>query len=701
MPESRTDTQPPGSAAEFEFCGWRGRPDLLKVWRADKEVRIEPKVMQLLAFLVKAQGDPCTRATIMQAIWGHEHVTEDALNRLIARLRKLLTDELECAAYVETLPSVGYRLHIPADEHGSTNSAKSDSHLRYIVAALAGVFSVLILFFIFKDLTYTNGRNTVVENNATMRALPLTSLPGREIQPTISPDGSHIAFTYRPEPDGNWNIYVRPVNSEAMLQITENAGDNKHPAWSPDGEWLAFLHYQDNACEVRLVAPIGGGIRRVAECDAGLGDSLTWTTDGESLVFHPPGERGLYKISINTGLTRQLTFPPADVLRDSDAAFSPDGSSLAFIRWQTYGVADVFITTGEGGNAQRLTSDNQKLHGLVWDIDNEHILFSSNRAGGFALWRISAGGSDLQRMPVIGRSIDAPAISRDGRRLVYQEWHEITNVFAINTLAPGKETQAVTRSTRWDWNAQPTSDGSRMVFVSDRNGSTEIWVMNGPAPNDVMRLTEFNGPFTSSPAWSWNEQSIAFDSSASDGNFDIYLIHADGGSMQRLTEHAAADRHPHFSEDGEHLLFASQRSGEWEVWRLNLASGEKQPVTRNGGYFAFEDEAGRFYFSRHDVPGIWRKTDISSEPELILAELDPIDSVNWLLKENMIWYVERDEANQPFLALYDIENESTSRISPLENLFYKSGLGVDGGGNIYFSAVVRYEADLFMMENFN
>ena len=67
------------------------------------------------------------------------------------------------------------------------------------------------------------------------KLLPLTSLPGVEKQPSLSPDGSRVAFSWKGD------IYVKQVGSEAVLRITKNPAMNSWPAWSPDASQIAFV----------------------------------------------------------------------------------------------------------------------------------------------------------------------------------------------------------------------------------------------------------------------------------------------------------------------------------------------------------------------------------------------------------------------------------------------------------------------------
>ncbi len=112
----------------------------------------------------------------------------------------------------------------------------------------------------------------------------------------------------------------------------------------------------------------------------------------------------------------------------------------------------------------------------------------------------------------------------------------------------------------------PTSSG-KIAFVSDRDGNFEIYVMNADG-SGVTRLTNHRGRDVS-PAWSPDGRRIAF-ASKRDGNWEIYVMNADGTGVTRLTDHHRGDRTtPAWSPDGRRIAFASNLDGFWEIYVMN------------------------------------------------------------------------------------------------------------------------------------
>src|SRR5262249_16471226 len=80
---------------------------------------------------------------------------------------------------------------------------------------------------------------------------------------------------------------------------------------------------------------------------------------------------------------------------------------------------------------------------------------------------------------------------------------------------------------------------------------------------------------------------------------EIYVIGAEGGSPRRLTDHKADDATPSWSRDGKWIYFSSDRSGEYQIWKMPAEGGAAVQGTRGGGVYAREALDGKWlYFSK-------------------------------------------------------------------------------------------------------
>src|SRR5262249_6128728 len=265
-----------------------------------------------------------------------------------------------------------------------------------------------------------------------LTSTPLTARPGIELDPSFSPDGNQMAFSWYNEDADKTHIYVKLIGTGgAPLQLTNGPGEDYSPAWSPDGRFIAFCRgeslvvdfgsiarvTQDKA-DVLLIPALGGPERKIAETfvpNNVPGPYLAWSPDGNWLVIThqdaPKEPAALYVVAVDTGERRRLTFPPLETSGDTSPALSPDGQTLAFIRMIDVLPELYVLTVSEGlqpvGQPKRISFGNLRsllghlnaalVHvGLgegfapAWTEDGHEIVISS---WGHGLWRINVSAS--------------------------------------------------------------------------------------------------------------------------------------------------------------------------------------------------------------------------------------------------------------------------------------------------------------------
>lgn len=226
-------------------------------------------------------------------------------------------------------------------------------------------------------------------------------------QPAFSPDGRWLAGNgERPE---QMNLILMPADGSELHEITRYIEDAL-PAWSPDGQSLAFSSNRsgDRQSRVYVIDNIWPASTkeegRVLRSDLYevLGSFPTWTADGEVVYSGcdfraSPIRCGLYALPAQPGEgePRQLTDHP------DDSAPDIHGNRLAFMSRRD-GNWEIYVADATGGGLQRLT-DNQANDGLpTWSPDGQAIAFVSDRGGVWAVWVMSPDGSNGRKLFDIG-----------------------------------------------------------------------------------------------------------------------------------------------------------------------------------------------------------------------------------------------------------------------------------------------------------
>jgi serine/threonine protein kinase len=458
-----------------------------------------------------------------------------------------------------------------------------------------------------------------------LKAVPLTTYPGFESHPSLSPDGNQVAFTWNGERQNNFDLYVKLVGPGRPLQLTTNPAVDTSPAWSPDGRWIAFLRVLPKGrAAVMLVPALGGPERQLGEISASgfiaepdFGYGLCWSSDSASLIVTdvPSSTEagGLFAWSVATGERRRLTSLPPKQWMDFGPALSADGRSLAFARLVGFGISDLYLLPlGDAlqprGEAKRLTYLNRFTTSPAWMPHGREIVFGSGSltSGAVDLFAVDATAREgtPRRLNSIGEHATLVSISRPigGRsRMVYAQSHFDPGIWQI--VLPDRESKAMPVvsqsipflcSTRPEYQPQYSPDGQRVTFVSDTSGASEIWTCDKNGAN-LVQLTSAAWPETAAPRWSPDGSQIVFHARP-EGPGDIFTIPASGGAPKRLTNDPADDWGATWSPDGQWIYFSSNRSGRFEVWKTPVNGGTAVQVSKNGGSGPTASPDGRYTY---------------------------------------------------------------------------------------------------------
>jgi Tol biopolymer transport system component/DNA-binding winged helix-turn-helix (wHTH) protein len=709
----------------YEFGPFRLDVGDRLLWRERTTVPLEPTQFQVLTLLVHQAGHLVTRDDLTQAVWKDTHVDEGSLTVTISMLRRKLGDTPSQRRYIETVRKSGYRfvapvtrLPAPAPVLGAPQTSVSP----LVQTVITGwhrpeintrrIFASMAVLAMVGTGWYSSRSGLIGDPNPT--PVLLHPFGGIQDDPSFSPDGALIAFTWRPPQSDNDDIHVLKIGDLEPRRLTSDPASDSSPAWSPDGRQIAFIRRKGSRGEILVISPAGGPEHKVEETE---GTAVTWSADSKTVAFidRTAGEdsHSIFLVPAAGGPKRQVTFPAAEKsYGDSSPTISPDGRTLAFVRRLTYDVADVFVQPFEGVKARQLTFDKRDIRGLAWISGGQELIFSSNRSGRYQLWRVKVSEAAQPRLVEGITDARFPAVSRvrggSGSRLVYQTLTEDYNIRLLTRRANGAWNASApsffAASVRYEQSPRVSPDGRSLSFVSDRSGWFEVWVCAYPGASDCREVTSFRQGYVGSPSWSPDSQRIAFDARV-DGNADIYVVRADGGHPVRVTHEGSVESKPSWSGDGRWIYFRSDRTGAHQIWKIPVAGGAAIQVTRNGGFEALESLDGKslYYVRGRYTRGLW-SIPVDGGRETKLPGFPSLTASSWTIIDNGIVWIDVTASNPPApIWFHESATGEVSKIAEIAAYVIPSATGLSAvrdGAVVMWSQLDRSTHDLMLLERF-
>jgi Tol biopolymer transport system component len=234
--------------------------------------------------------------------------------------------------------------------------------------------------------------------------------------PAWSPDGNRIAFTaFR---HGNGEIYVMRADGRGQTRLTRTTAHEDHAAWSPDGTRIAFASTRNGNYEIYVMNADGSNQRRLT--NEPRNDYLpTWSPDGRSIAWQSDrgGDYDIYAMDASGGNVRRLT---TSSWADTSPSWSSDGR-IAFAS-RVGGTYNIHVMDRDGSDVRAVTSGNTNKDRPAWSPDAKRILYVSEQnlpLGNTEIYVVDAAGGVPTRLTNFSGRDDWPAWSPDGTRFAF------------------------------------------------------------------------------------------------------------------------------------------------------------------------------------------------------------------------------------------------------------------------------------------
>jgi Tol biopolymer transport system component len=432
----------------------------------------------------------------------------------------------------------------------------------------------------------------------------LTDAFALDDHPAWSPNGKRLVFVSTRQPSGtpgqSWTaLYTMNADGSDVKRLSPPGVTDLSPAWSPRGDHIACLSPGQGIC---VMKPDGSDRHVVVRA----GGWPTFSGDGEWLYFHKQlqGSWGICQVHLDGSDLKRLTPPDLDVCTPSGSAH-PGLLAVAVLRGNGRQIELLDLATGQlrpvtTDPAQHwnpsLAPDGQAVYyhkasqiapgprverwatppgtdlRMLRLVDGMFPAFSPDGkriamidgvfdAGRHSVAMMNADGTGHQRIWTGNGDLFSLAWSHGGNRLAFARggyFRGAKTAIDIATVAPdGKDFRSLIADSANNGFVSFSPDDKQLVFRSGRSGAKNLYVAQRDGTG-IRRLTE--GKWTDTMAdWSLTGEWIVFASNR-DGTFHLWLIKPDGTNLRKLLG-GAQHNHPHFSPDGQWVVFTSSYAG--------------------------------------------------------------------------------------------------------------------------------------------
>lgn len=639
--------------------------------------RLTSKGAAVLMELARHAGDTVTRDQLLDRVWKDRVTTPDVLTQAIKELRRAFADDARPARYIETIPKVGYRLlaavseaDTPAlrlaseTEHASANddvvadaaAAGRDATRvargqRYSFALIGVLLATIAIVVAVQWRPAASPSVAAGWRASDVRAI--TSDPGPERRPRVSPDGTRVVYSQLDPATGFERLLVRGVDQSSAVHITPRAfAHEEGPVWSPDGTRIAFERLADKseACTMYSVPSMGGAETEIGPCGNFLLNYYDWTPDGTGLITvdQQAAAAGaglpLALLDLSTGKKNAFAYQRVASDQDLDPHYSPDGRWIAFRRGMPPH-SDLFVMSASGGTARQITHLDARIAGHAWTPDSSALIFAANLDGALALYSINLDGAKPEPLGV--RPAAFPDVARHGTTVVYEVPRTKTQLATVTLSAQTDPAQLqlpqlLARSTGSDTAPTYSPDGRQIAFVSDRNGSQQIWLYAPEESAEPYALTDFRGAIVSNPQWRADGKQLLV-TARTGGNSNLVQIDV----ATRRHQVVAASQISLVSgaygpEADSYLLIRRTPQAHSELIVLQHADSAAEtvlPLAAAAAHVELDRAAGMVYYTKYDDLGVFRRPLASGAEKLVTRNVTSTTMDGWRVIDSRVWYV--------------------------------------------------------------
>lgn len=242
---------------------------------------------------------------------------------------------------------------------------------------------------------------------------------------------TRIAYVTDQGNGGRVTLRVSDADGFGAQTIVSSNEPILSPAWSPDGQHLAYVSFENRHAAI-YVQDLGSGRRELVASHPGINGSPAFSPDGRflAMTLSKDGNPDIYVLDLGSRELRQVT----DHLGiDTEPSWSPDGSTIVFTS-NRGGSPQIYRVSAAGGPAERVTFENDYNAAAAYSPDGRSLALVTRVNGQFRIAMLKLGGGGPMRIMSSGTLDESPSFAPNGSMIIYATHHNGRGVLAATSV---------------------------------------------------------------------------------------------------------------------------------------------------------------------------------------------------------------------------------------------------------------------------
>ena len=398
----------PRSVKEVKFGAWSLNPKLQTIFDGEVERELEPLLFKILSYLIINKDEIITRQDLIDDVWCQHYVDDNAINRAMSELRKVLKSEVQRGLVVKTHYRKGYSFFLEPEiiyyeeepsslALGQVNTLKDTPNkkqkklIALIAVLILGIFSSIYMFRSLSNQDSFNEKGTLLKVETKSSKVvekkfneeTLSWLQGVYSRMILSPDNSTVALSFLEEKQSYSALLIKNLNTGQERKISE-ANANIFPAgWSMDSERAIYSLESEGKCELWEVSlKSNADSKFLFECESSHPMNVI-SLGNNSYIFSKYGYRKRSELSalvnrnLSTGDEFQVSSPNLNSYGDKFLYYIKNKNKIIFER-QQFNSSQLYMTDLEGGSQVKLYEADSRIWSINYQKETDSLLWYDN-----------------------------------------------------------------------------------------------------------------------------------------------------------------------------------------------------------------------------------------------------------------------------------------------------------------------------------